>query len=75
MRTPRLKRYLQLGSIWTVAFTAAWVASGAASAEARPGPLVGKTAPAFRVEGIFHETYSLETFKGHILVMQFGTSW
>ena len=27
------------------------------------------------VQGIFNETLSLETFKGHILVMQFGASW
>ncbi len=39
------------------------------------GPLVGKKAPAFHVQGIYGEDYSLETFKGHILVMQFGTSW
>jgi hypothetical protein len=39
------------------------------------GPLVGKRAPAFHVQGIYDENYSLETFKGHILVMQFGTSW
>jgi len=49
-----------------------------ASLEARrtgPGPMVGKGAPAFHIQGIFDELYSLETFKGHILVMQFGTSW
>jgi cytochrome c biogenesis protein CcmG/thiol:disulfide interchange protein DsbE len=46
----------------------------AASPE-RAGPLVGKAAPTFRVQGIFGEPYSLETFKGHILVMQFGASW
>jgi hypothetical protein len=41
----------------------------------RPGPLVGKTAPSFHVQGIYGESYSLETFKGHILVLQFGSSW
>jgi len=40
-----------------------------------PGPMVGKAAPDFRMQGIYDESYSLETFKGHILVMQFGTSW
>jgi hypothetical protein len=40
-----------------------------------PGPMVGKVAPAFHIQGIFDESYSLETFKGHILVMQFGSSW
>jgi hypothetical protein len=46
----------------------------AASPE-RPGPMVGKSARAFQIQGIFDEPYSLETFKGHILVMQFGASW
>ena len=40
-----------------------------------PDPLVGKQAPAFHAHGIYDEDYSLEAFKGHILVMQFGTSW
>ena len=49
---------------------------GASGAEGyRPGPLVGKPAPAFQVQGIFDESLSLEAFKGHILVMQFGASW
>jgi hypothetical protein len=39
------------------------------------GALVGKKAPEFHVQGIYNEAYSLESFKGHILVMQFGTSW
>jgi hypothetical protein len=53
------------------------VASGASFAARRtePGPMVGKAAPAFHIQGIFDEAYSLETFKGHILVMQFGASW
>ena len=44
-------------------------------AQVKQGPLVGKRAPQFRVQGIYHEEYSLDTFKGHILVMQFGSSW
>jgi hypothetical protein len=39
------------------------------------GPLVGRKAPDFHMQGIYGEDYSLETYKGHILVMQFGTSW
>ncbi|HWI58926.1 MAG TPA: hypothetical protein VNZ22_16995 [Bacillota bacterium] len=50
-----------------------WDASGAGTV--KPGPLVGKPAPAFQVQGIYNESLSLETFKGHILVMQFGASW
>jgi hypothetical protein len=38
-------------------------------------PLMGKKAPEFHIQGIYQEPYSLETFKGHILVMQFGASW
>jgi hypothetical protein len=41
----------------------------------RPGPMVGKVAPEFHIQGIYNEPYSLEAFKGHILVMQFGASW
>ena len=53
------------------------VSSGSLAAKSPegPGPMVGKTAPAFQIQGIFDESYSLETFKGHILVMQFGSSW
>ena len=48
-------------------------ASGATTV--KQGPLLGKRAPAFQVQGIFGESCSLEMFKGHILVMQFGASW
>ena len=41
----------------------------------KPSPLIGQPAPAFQVQGIYGERYSIETFKGHILVMQFGASW
>jgi cytochrome c biogenesis protein CcmG, thiol:disulfide interchange protein DsbE len=44
-------------------------------AQSRQGALVGKPAPAFSLQGIYGETYSLDQFKGHILVMQFGSSW
>ncbi len=45
------------------------------NAQERQGRLVGKPAPEFHVQGIYNEPFSLETFKGHILVMQFGSSW
>ncbi len=60
---------------WVVAAAGIWIFTGEVSAQGRRGGLVGKTAPEFHVQGIFQEAYSLETFKGHILVMQFGTSW
>jgi hypothetical protein len=46
-----------------------------AEAQGRGSGLVGKPAPEFHVDGIYNETYSLEKFKGHILVLQFGASW
>ena len=39
------------------------------------GTSLGQKAPDFHITGIWGEPYSLETFKGHILVMQFGSSW
>ncbi len=44
-------------------------------AQSRKSRLVGTPAPAFQLQGIHNETYSLDQFKGHILVMQFGSSW
>jgi hypothetical protein len=41
----------------------------------RQSGMVGTRAPAFRLQGIYDETYTLDQFKGHILVMQFGSSW
>ena len=44
-------------------------------AQSRQSRLVGKPAPNFQLQGVYNETYSLDQFKGHILVMQFGSSW
>ena len=61
---------------WLAALLIAVSASSlAAKNPPNPGPMVGKTAPEFHIQGIYDEAYSLETFKGHILVMQFGASW
>jgi hypothetical protein len=46
-----------------------------AQTQSRQSRLVGKPAPSFQLQGIYNETYSLDQFKGHILVMQFGSSW
>jgi hypothetical protein len=51
------------------------VCPGRSQAQSRQGALVGKPAPSFQLQGIYNETYSLDQFKGHILVMQFGSSW
>jgi hypothetical protein len=59
--------------LWLAPVILAVRASGGAGV--KQGPLAGKPAPAFQVQGIYGEDCSLEAFKGHILVMQFGTSW
>ena len=51
------------------------VYGGADNPPVGQGQMVGQNAPVFRVQGIYSETYSLEQFKGHILVIQFGSSW
>ena len=69
------------GSSWPRWFLAAALLLGLSAVKRegygaeKPGPMVGRTAPAFQVQGIFGEPYSLATFKGHILVMQFAASW
>jgi hypothetical protein len=60
-------------SLWLVPAFIALVASGAQ--DGTKDPMVGQKAPAFQVQGIYGENCSLEAFKGHILVMQFGASW
>jgi hypothetical protein len=52
-----------------------WGVGSVAQGQDRPGRLVGERAPEFHIQGIYNEAYSLQSFKGHILVMQFGTSW
>jgi hypothetical protein len=59
--------------LWLAPAVIALSASGAGPV--KQGPLLGKPAPAFQVQGIYEETLSREAFKGHILVMQFGASW
>ena len=59
---------------WLATALAAFCLPGQAASN-RPGPLVAQKAPAFHIHGIYNEDYSLETFEGHIRVMQFGTSW
>ena len=75
---------MSAGSTSSVAFRRTWQiglvclacwCGHEALGQGRQGTMLGKHAPAFQIQGIFHETYSLETFKGHILVMQFGSSW
>lgn len=74
MRAPGWRSFLK-GWLWSGALFLAGTGLAADGREEGAGPLAGKPAPAFHVQGIFQEQYSLEPFKGHILVMQFGTSW
>jgi hypothetical protein len=70
-----------IGRVWRsrVLLAAAMVGccacTGQSLAQSRQSPLVGKPAPKFQLQGVYNETYSLDQFKGHILVMQFGSSW
>jgi hypothetical protein len=57
------------------AFLSGWACVITSQAQSPPGALVGKPAPSFQLQGIYSEHYSLDQFKGHILVMQFGSSW
>jgi len=68
-------RFLRLCLAVLIATSAGCWLAPPAHAQDRTSALVGKPAPEFHVDGIFNETYSLEKFKGHILVMQFGASW
>lgn len=71
----------RIGALWSVRAVLAAALLGLSmqaipsQAQSRQGTLVGKPAPSFRLQGIYGETYSLDQFKGHILVMQFGSSW
>ncbi len=60
-------------ALWLVPAILSLSATGAEPV--KQGRLFGKPAPAFQVQGIYGENLSLDTFKGHILVIQFGTSW
>jgi cytochrome oxidase Cu insertion factor (SCO1/SenC/PrrC family) len=61
--------------VWLAAVLAGGWAGENACAQMNQGPLMGRPAPAFHVQGIYGEPYSLESFKGHILILQFGASW
>ena len=74
MKRPIAKRFLVEG-IWlaaTLIGLCSWQHSVYAQGR---GSLVGQKAPEFHIPGIWGEPYSLESFKGHILVLQFGSSW
>ena len=73
MRTSCMRAVLS--SCLALALLAGFSACAQSQKQIGRGPLVGRKAPAFQIQGIFNEAYSLDTFKGHILVMQFGSTW
>jgi hypothetical protein len=70
---PGVLSTLLRSALWLAPAIVALSVGGAGTV--KQGPLLGKPAPEFHVQGIFKEDLSLEAFKGHILVMQFGASW
>ena len=69
------RRILRLPLAWWCWLSLLLLSCCISSGAARSCSLMGKKAPAFHFQGMYQEPYSLETFKGHILVMQFGASW
>jgi hypothetical protein len=74
MKRSGAKRWLA-GSVWLAAALAGLCCLSLNGYAQSRGARVGQKAPAFHITGIHGEPYSLETFKGHVLVMQFGSSW
>lgn len=70
------RNHLQTATVlaWAL-LLCAWGCPSQAGDRNGQGPLVGKPAPPFSVQGVYHEPLALEAFKGHILVLQFGASW
>ena len=70
-----------VGAVWRgwpllgAALLSCWMSAAGSPAQSRQDALLGKPAPSFQLQGIYNEAYSLDLFKGHILVMQFGSSW
>ena len=75
MKTDGISRVWRGRTVLAAALLSCCVYAAPSQAQSRQGALVGKPAPSFRLQGIYNETYSLDQFKGHILVMQFGSSW
>ncbi len=75
MKTDGFSRVWHSHAVLAAALLCCCVHTARSQAQSRRGALVGKPAPSFQLQGIYNETYSLDQFKGHILVMQFGSSW
>lgn len=75
MKADVFSRVWRSRAVLTAAFLSGSVCANTSQAQSRQGALVGKPAPSFQLQGIYNEDYSLHQFRGHILVMQFGSSW
>jgi hypothetical protein len=75
MKAECFGRLLRSSTLLGAALLGCCVYPALSHGQSRQGALVGKPAPSFQLQGIYDETYSLDQFKGHILVMQFGSSW
>jgi hypothetical protein len=74
MKRSSAKRWLAKGVWFAAALIGLCSLSSTGYAQSR-GTRLGQKAPDFNITGIYGEPYWLETFKGHVLVMQFGSSW
>jgi len=75
MKVSDFRRIVHGQGVLAAALLSCCVQVTPAAGQSRQSRLVGKPAPSFQLQGIYNETYSLDRFKGHILVMQFGSSW
>jgi hypothetical protein len=75
MKAEGVSRVWRGRAMLAAALLSCFVSAARSQAQSRQSRLVGKPAPTFQLQGIYNETYSLDQFKGHILVMQFGSSW
>jgi len=75
MKSEGVSRILCGRALLAAVLVGCCLSGGPSEAQSRQSRLVGKPAPSFQLRGVYHESYSLAQFKGHILVMQFGSSW
>jgi hypothetical protein len=75
MMVESLSRFWPGRALLTAALFSCCVSEAPSQTQSRQSRLVGKPAPNFQLQGAYDEMYSLDQFKGHILVMQFGSSW
>ena len=75
MKLKGVSRFWPGRALLTAALLGCCLSEAPSQTQSRQSRLLGKPAPSFLLQGAYNETYSLDQFKGHILVMQFGSSW